>query len=154
MSQARTVSVYLDNYVLDGLTLFGPLSEVVDKVLTCCISDVDVSELPKAPPITPETRRVNITVTNEEFLMLSDTYGATSKKVSLRRILYWFVDNAMYENYDCFEVNQSKDNRRFRYITRLNDFESFVDKLEKHYCSTDTCVELRSAINKAIGELQ
>ena len=151
---AIKISIYMDDYVLDVLKAFGELNEVVNKVLDACIDTVDLTELPSCPPLTKDTHRVDVIVTNQTYIDLSEMYGRNSKKFSLRRLLYWFVENSKYEEYEGFVPVQREDVRRTKYMIRACDFKKFVRLLRRYYCSDATCDNLEQALDAVIGELQ
>jgi hypothetical protein len=94
----KNISVYLHKDRADILKMFGDnLSDVVNKVLDeYDAGNIDIEDIPEC-----ENRqgasRYDVTVTNETYLTMLKTYGPKSKRISLRRILYWFVDNEMYD---------------------------------------------------------
>ena len=87
------LSVYLHTYVTDTLRMFGDLNDVVDRILC----EVDVEDKPECPDRNG-ANRYNIDVINEEYLALIELHGNRSKNISLRRLLYWFVDNEIYND--------------------------------------------------------
>lgn len=92
-----TMSVYLSNEVRDILSCYGTLDEVVDKILIAGSQGIiDIMEKPSAP----EKRggsNYQINIQEPDYIELVETYGAKSSKISLRRLLYWFVENEMYD---------------------------------------------------------
>lgn len=146
------VSIYLDDYVLDTLQSFGELGEVTDKILADCMSDIDITSLPSAPPPGKYTKRVELFVSNKDYIELSNMYGRMSKKISLRRVLYWFVDNQMYTVYEGYELKNDSI-RQKRYLAKLTDFKKFIDKLRRYFCSDECCDSLEADINIALEEV-
>lgn len=91
------LTVYLSRDIFDILNCYGSLNDVTNKILAAgAAGEFDLLDRPAVPP------RVNgsyhtINVTNQYYINLTNLYGTTSSKVSLRRILYWFVNNDMFE---------------------------------------------------------
>ena len=79
------------------LKAFGDLNEVADKILDYCEETDNPFE--DMPPIQlNEPTKISVEVTNTTFLQLVNLYGARSNKVSLARVLEWFVTNEEYIN--------------------------------------------------------
>lgn len=98
-----TVRLHEDYY--NVLRIFGELSDVVNSVLNhCTAGSITCMDKPKAPPIAG-TNRYEVDIINEDYLNLLQTYGARSSHISLRRLLYWFVDMEMYNELN-FQVNK------------------------------------------------
>lgn len=91
------LSVYLHKDKVDVLKMFdSDLSQAINKMLDAADQGYfDVEDKPEC-----ESRdgasRYNVNVTNESYLQLLQTFGVKSKRVSLRRLIYWFVDNEIY----------------------------------------------------------
>lgn len=146
------VSIYIEDYVLEVLKTFGQLDDVVNKILDCTQHTVDLATLPVAPP-PKNCRRVEVIITNESYLQMSEILGRRSKKLSLRRLLYWFVNNEQYNDYG-FEPSEQVDHRKNKYYTRVQDIYRFVNLLERYYCTPETCDNLRKGLDKVLEELQ
>lgn len=91
------VSIYLHKYIVDTLKLFGNLEETINKILQAG-ADGDIEILDR-PPCTNRdgASRYEIDITQQDYLELLECYPTNSPKVSIRRIIYWFVDFAIYE---------------------------------------------------------
>lgn len=89
------VSIYLHQSILDELACYGELDEVVDRILT--LGEQGVIDLENRPPCRPRTdaKRVTVDVHNTYYITLVRSYPRNSSLISLRRILYWFVENDM-----------------------------------------------------------
>lgn len=92
----RKIDVRLHKEYHDILTQFGTLDEVVDKVISEVESGViNLDELPSCPELTGAHKYI-VTVDNPFYDDLVQIYGAHSNKISMRRILYYVVDNELY----------------------------------------------------------
>lgn len=90
-------SIYLHKYIVDTLSLFGDLSVVVNRILQEG-ADGKIDILDRPPCMNRDgAGRYNITITQPEYLELLQCYSVNSPKISIRRIIYWFVDFAIYE---------------------------------------------------------
>ena len=91
------VSIYLHKYVVDTLQLFGNLNETINKILQAG-ADGDIEILDRPPCINRDgASRYNIDITQQDYLELLECYPTNSPRISIRRIIYWFVDFAIYE---------------------------------------------------------
>lgn len=87
------VSVYLGQHIINELEAYGPLDVVVDQVLR--LGEQGLIDLVGHPRCRPRTldRRVEVEVVNEYYIALTHDYPSRSTMTSLRRLLYWFVEN-------------------------------------------------------------
>ncbi len=109
------LSLYLHDEILAVLKCFGDLDTVIDKILLgISSSDIDIMDKPPAPD-RAGAKRVDVNITNEEYIQLLRQFGPRSKKISLRRFLYWFVENEIYEL-----IN----------LEPLNDYSAIDEKLK------------------------
>ena len=98
------MSVYLHDEIASVLKCYGNLSDVVNKVLDAASAGAfDFEDKPEAPNRSG-ARRYDIDITNEDYIELHRMYR-NSPKISLRRLLYWFVENEMYEILEWQVVN-------------------------------------------------
>lgn len=92
--------IYLHKDVVDILTCFGDLNTVTNKILDMALAGhFPLEHLPTAPDRSG-ARQYTIIVTNDEYLELCKIRGNNSKNISLRRILYYFVDNELYDTFN------------------------------------------------------
>lgn len=89
------VSIYLHQDILNELAYYGDLDNVVDQILT--LGERGAIDLEDRPPCRPRAnaKRVTVNIHNRYYITLLRTYPAKSSRISLRRILYWFVENDM-----------------------------------------------------------
>lgn len=108
------LSVYLHDEVASLLRCYGPLEDVINRILDAgSEGHFDFMDKPRAPDRVG-ARRYDIDVTNDEYLSLLEEYPPNSCKISLRRIIYWFVENEMYDQME-WEVTSNyvdKNDRR------------------------------------------
>ena len=91
-------TLLLDAYAENTLKMFGELDEVVNDIVNLAMSE-ELFSFKDVTSCAPETytRRRNIEITNEEYNTLIATVGIKSATYSLRRLVYWFIENEMYE---------------------------------------------------------
>lgn len=128
------VSVYLHDEIRAILCCYGTLEEVVNKVLDAgSAGEFDVMNKPQIP-VRDGAHRFEVDVTNEEYLAILRSYPPNSSKVSLRRLLYWFVENEMYEALGWEVTNKYVDNRdkkRMKLAKRIRqDLEALLQVVD------------------------
>lgn len=102
----RTIDVRLHKEYADILMAFGTLNEVVDILLSYVENgEIDMESLPQPPP-KDGCSKYMIIVNNAYYENELDTYTTRSSKLSLRRLLYWFVDNEMWEMFPIVQKNK------------------------------------------------
>ena len=92
------------------LTVFGSIEDVIYKALELCENgEIDLENLPQtANFVNTETKTISVIITNSYYENLRNIYGATSPKVSLRKLLCYIVENEVYFDYH-WEVVQVYD---------------------------------------------
>lgn len=96
------MSVYLHDEICAVLKCFGTLDEVTNRILDSASEGIfDVENKPQVVERSG-AKRYNIDVRNEDYLELY-RIRRNSPSISLRRLLYWFVENEMYD-YLAWEV--------------------------------------------------
>lgn len=111
------ISVYLHNEYYQTLKTFGNIDDVVNKILDYCYNnEIDITTITNAPS-RDGARRVNIRVTHQLYLDDYSTYSPNSTRYSLRKIIYWFIDNAIYEELD-WKVINNPETERLDFITK------------------------------------
>ena len=148
------VSLYLEPYVIEVLKAFGnSLDEVVNRILDVTKETVDIASLPVAEKLNNTCRRVEVVITEPTYLSYVEVMGRNSKKLSLRRLLYWFVNNEQYVEYG-FEPVGGPDKRLERYCIKLSECIKTINKVEQHYGKSELCDTIRQGIRKLLEELQ
>lgn len=127
------MSVYLHEEIASVLKCYGgDLSETVNRVLDAA-SEGHFSVMDK--PVIPcrdGAGRYTIDVKNEEYLELVSMYPPNSVKVSLRRLLYWFVENEMYDFLGWEVVSEYRDRATIQYERLVKRIRQTAEKLEKY----------------------
>lgn len=147
-----TLSVYLSNDVRDVLQCYGKIDDVVNKILVAGSQGmIDIMEKPAAPEKKGGTYH-QINIREPDYISLLETYGVKSSRISLRRLLYWFVENEIYyelgwepsENF--IEVNKDKRHKSIielkqalfsvrtyfpEYRNNIDEFRNFINEIEE-----------------------
>ena len=124
------LSQYFHDYIVETLEMYGELSDVINKILDA--SDEGHFDIIDKPAC--ESRegcnRYNIRIRNENYLTLLKRRGVKSKSISLRRLVYWFVDNEMYEQLGWQPIKDyiSKDDQKIN--KTIDDILGKLNKLE------------------------
>ena len=122
-------SVYLHKYVVDTLCLFGNLSEVVNRILQEG-ADGNI-ELIDRPPCTNRdgASRYNIVINQPDYLDMLQYCPVNSPKLSIRRILYWFVDFAVYDDLGWKQTNAYEDKELKRLLKHIDTARSSLKRV-------------------------
>ena len=129
------LSVYLHDEIHSVLNCFGELNDVVDKILVAAAEgQIELMCKPPAPDRSG-ARRFDIEVTNEDYLTLLRQVGTKSPRVSLRRLLYWFVEEEVYEMLGWEMTNDYRSDKDAKFKKRIDDISKQVEDVRDRYSS-------------------
>lgn len=124
------MSIYLHKYVVDILKTFGELTSVVNKILQEGENGtLQLTDLP-ACKNRNGAGRYEIDITNKWYIGLLYESPLNSPRVSIRRILYWFVDFEIYNELGWKAVNAFEDSSQKRNLKIINDVTGGLYKLK------------------------
>ena len=134
-------SVYLHAPIAETLKCYGDLSEVTNKILSCAEQGIfDVVDMPHAPDRSGASR-YDIDVTSEFYISLVESFPPNSPRISLRRLLYWFVEQEMYDVLEWVPTFPYISKEKNKILKKIGGIESDLHKLllklneeEKQYC--------------------
>ncbi len=122
-------SIYLHNNIIETLSCYGDLSDVVNNILDAAEQgSFDIVDLPPAPSRDGATR-CEINITSEYYLTLASTFPMNSPRISLRRILYWFVEQEMYDALEWEAVNEYKSKEKTKILKKLQAVKLNFEKV-------------------------
>lgn len=151
-------SIYLHKPIAEVLMCYGELSDVVNRILEASEEGLfDIIDRPRCPARDGATRYI-IDVTSEYYLSMLENFPINSPRISLRRILYWFVENEMYNELGWEVTREYFNKEKDKMLKKLNGIISDFTKLslsfntdEKDFtCSTglkENLNKLREIIN-------
>lgn len=88
--------LHLHRRLIETLEQFGDLSDVTNRILRLAADGYyDIHNKPACPP-RKGCVYCAIDVTEPTYLAEYNLRGPLDRSISLRRLLYWFVDNEMY----------------------------------------------------------
>lgn len=91
------MSVQLHRDYYNFICHFGTLNEVVNKILEAAErGEIEIYDNKDTAPPATDASRYNVEITNKAYIQMVGLLGSRSPTISLRRILYWFVDNEIY----------------------------------------------------------
>ena len=123
------VSVYLHKPIAETLKCFGDLSNVINKIYDAAgEGTIDVMDKPKVPS-REGASRYDIDITSEYYMELLVAFPANSSRISIRRLLYWFVENEVYELLNWEPVHEYVSIDKERILKKLNHIYSLYDKM-------------------------
>ena len=144
------LSIYLHRQIVEILTCYGDLNTVINRILReAAAGKFDVMHKPPAP--SRETAsRYDITITEPSYLELLDVYGPHSSKISIRRVIYWFVDNEMYDEFEWEQIQVFQDKHKQLLLKKLQYAISELEKA-KRYCTDSLTIQLSDICNSIKG---
>lgn len=143
------ISVYLHSYVVDTLRQFGDLSDVVNRILEHGENDdIIIFDRPKTIP-RDGAGRYDIDVHNEYYLQTYSSMSPTSPKTSLRRLLYWFVDEEIYDELEWMPSNEYTSKSKQR---EIREYQRALEHLERLSVYNEKFVDITNEL-KELKEL-
>lgn len=147
-------SVYLDREIVDVLKCFGTLEEVVNRILEAGEQGfIDLANKPN-PGTRNGSSRFTIDVKNDYYLNEMYEYGVHSPKYSLRRILYWFVEEEIYNELGWKASEKYINTYREKFIKKLNLVKSEIKRLIHHNGIKSDEIELLTGVLIELGEIR
>lgn len=145
------LSVYLHEQYDAILKTFGNINEVTNKILDYCYSNnIDITSIPNA--ISRDgAKRVEIVVTNEDYLT-DYSMCPNSPRFSLRKILYWFVDNEIFNELGWKQSNMFINKKLMSINKHLQDILNSIGRLQFEVYPED--VELLREARQIIKSLE
>lgn len=134
-------SVYLHSPIAETLKCYGDLSEVTNKILEYAEQgSFDIVDMPKCPDRNGASR-YDINVTSEYYISLVESFPPNSPRISLRRLLYWFVEQEMYNALEWVPTFPYISKEKSNILKKIGGIESDLHKLllklneeEHQYC--------------------
>lgn len=141
-------SIYLHKPIAQTLKCFGELSDVVNRILAAgSEGSFDLVDCPPCPSREGATR-YNIDVTDETYISLVESFPMNSSRISLRRILYWFVENEFYDVLEWVPVNNYKDEEKVKLLNKISSIYSQLHKLKLKLNSSTEDDALKEVLEK------
>lgn len=123
------VSVYLHSYIVDTLRMYGKLDDVVNAILDEADNGMfDITDKPNCES-RDKASRYMIDITNDTYLTLMQSYPPNSSKISLRRLIYWFVENEIYDECGWTTNNVLKRKENNKIYKKILDLKEQCTKL-------------------------
>ena len=124
-------SIYLHKEIAETLMCYGTLSEVVNRILN--LAEEGAYDIVDLPPCQSRegAARYNIDITSEYYNTLVATFPVNSARISLRRILYWFVEQEMYDQLEWVPNAAYESSDKKRILNKLSKIKSDVSKLTR-----------------------
>lgn len=122
-------TIKLPKYVIDILSLYGDLNIVVNNIIDMAMLGelgMEVEKLSNPCCDAPQSN-YTFTIFNEDYCELKKSYGRTSSRLSLRRILLYFVDNELYAEAGWTIVKRPPEHC----AVDIQKWGAIIDKLEE-----------------------
>lgn len=115
-----TYRIYLHEDIITTLSVFGDLSAVTERIILEALdNDINIELLPKAGDRQGAIRK-NITIVNSAIVEYLEgiLYDNHAPKSPIRNLLYWFVNEEIYNEWQWTVENNyvEQDNKRKSYL--------------------------------------
>ena len=148
------MSIYLHSYVANALKMFGELDDVVNRILQAGADNkIEILNKPRCAN-RDGASRYDINITQEDYLQLLEVYSPNSSTISIRRLLYWFVDNEMYEVLDWNLTNAYVDKKQERARNYLQSIDGYLKKLTLLYKNNEQLKVLTSRVTRRLDDVR
>ncbi len=125
------VSIYLHKPIVETLLCYGSLEDVTNKILDACESgEIDIMDKPKVPP-REGAGRYDVNIHSDFYIELLSTFSPTSPRISLRRLLYWFVENEVYDTLGWEPTYEYFNSEKTRILKKIDEVEGTLIKLKR-----------------------
>lgn len=140
------VSVYLDTPTLDIINCYGTLNDVVNKMLKYCEEGQITFE--NKPNCTPKERslRCSIDIESDYYISLLDCYPINSPIISIRRFIYWFIENNMFEQLGWEPIRKYESSKNKKELKKINEIISLLTKI-KLTLQDERLTEIKNLLN-------
>lgn len=117
----KKYSVYLHQDVIDVLECFGRIGDVLTKMMKTLVQTdlLDGETLGTAPP-REDARRIEFFVDDDTVMQLTG--------LPLRQIIYWFVENEVYDQLGWKPIREYREREKTRIV---NGFDRALSELSK-----------------------
>ena len=127
------------------LLLFGTIDEVVQKALVLVEKgEIDLESCPYVQQF-GKLKHIVVTIDNPYYESLRALYGATSPKASINRLLYYIVDNEIYEACGWKQVNKYNAENEAKIEGYKSTILHNINKLSKMLTRTEQQDKLKQA---------
>lgn len=117
----KKYSVYLHQDVIDVLECFGKISDVLTKMMKTLVqTDLLSGETLGTAPSREDARRIEFFVDDDIVIQLTG--------LPFRQIIYWFVENEVYEQLGWKPIREYREREKTRII---NGFDRVLSELSK-----------------------
>jgi hypothetical protein len=90
-------------------------------------------------PSAPEKkggRYHQINIREPDYISLLETYGVKSSRISLRRLLYWFVENEIYDELGWEPVEEFTDCKKTKAYESISELKQALYKCKEYLSDT------------------
>ena len=139
------VNITISDEYYKILRLFGTMDEVVQKALELAEKgDIDLETCPYVQQF-GRLKHVVVTINNAYYESLRALHGATSPKASINRLLYYIVDNELYEAYGWKQVNKYNEENEAKIEGYKSTILHNINRLSKMLTRTEQQDKLKQA---------
>lgn len=125
-------SIYLHRPIVDVLSCYGDLEETINKILQeSAKGNFDCMDKPPCPG-REGASRYDIDITEPNYLELLSIYSPFSPKISIRRLIYWFVENEIYIELGWVQTKEFRDRKEELFFNKLKNSLSELEKSKRY----------------------
>lgn len=148
-------NLYIHPSAADVLYCFGEIGDVVNRIIDELYArNVDIESCCREPaPDQSGCRHYKVDIKNADYEALRAAYPAKSSKVSLRRLVNWFVVNEMYFEWGWEPTREYTSNEVQISNRRINDIISRLNSLKlllniRHHDTIDDMIRKLSLFKR------
>lgn len=147
------VNISIDDFTAEIMMHFGTISDVTNKILALgADGSIPLMDLPSVAIEKSACKQYKINITDENYLGLCETYGTKSTRISLRRIIYWFIENEQYDAFGWIPAAPVLPNNQ-RIVDLLGEIESRLYTLYKLLNNNKHALAIKNEIQKIKQEV-
>lgn len=142
------VNVLIDDGTAGLMEYYGNISTVVNRILQHgALGEIPLMDLPSVPLPDHNVKQYKVNVTEPNYLQLCEIYGTKSSRISLRRIIYWFMDNEKYIDFKWEADQVFVDKANLEIVELLAEIEAKLYKLYKLMPNNERLKTVNAEIN-------
>ena len=145
------LTIYLSDEIAFVLECFGDMNFVVNNILEAAAEGlIDIMDKPNIAE-KKGGHYYHINVEEPNYISMIETFGSRSSRISLRRLLYWFVDNEIFSEFGWEISNTPIDKKSVKSYGCLMELKNTLYKANKTFPEFKEDFE---AINEILREIE
>lgn len=126
------INLLIDDGTADLIRYYGSIPQVVNRILQHgAVGEIPLMDLPSVKLPDHNVKQYKVNVTDANYLQLCEIYGTKSARISLRRIVYWFMENEKYIEFNWEADSYFDKSKNQELIELVGEIESKLYRLYK-----------------------